>query len=57
MMAPKSRSGDHRRQQCGRKVRTPKSIVAGNARPSWGEDKCNRKYVWRGETYVRSETR
>jgi len=19
--------------------------IAGNARPSWGEDKCNRKYV------------
>ena len=28
-----------------RKVRTPKSSIAGNARPLKGEDKCNRKYV------------
>jgi len=29
----------------GRKVRTPKSSIAGNARPLKNEDKCNRKYV------------
>ena len=28
-----------------RKVRTPKANVAGNARPSRDEDKCNRKQV------------
>jgi len=29
----------------GRKVRTPQSSIAGNTRPSRGEDKCNRKQV------------
>ena len=45
IFAPKQAGLSLRPPRSGRKVRTPKCSIAGNARPPQGEDQCNRKDV------------